>query len=524
MGRLPARKLRPLPWAVAVGAWLAAAVPAHAQLVLPTNFVDDVMVVGLNQPTGMAFLPDGRLLFVERTTGNIRLVVRGVLAATDPVITVAGVNSSGIERGLLGIAVDPGWPARPYVYVHYCSAVTPNIYISRYTVAGDLNLTGSGELSIDPLTRYDILTDIPDLQYVHNGGTLLFGPDGNLYASIGDDGDACQAQSLGILAGKILRLRVSALPAGGGGPPAKSLITPPDNPFVADANPNARLVLYWGLRNPFRFGIDRMTGHLVIGDVGESSLEELDYASSPGANFQWPIYEGGIPGPTTCPGVDSTRFEGPIYQYNHVEGQAVNGGLIYRRPGSAARPFPPEYDGDILFCDFYSSWIRRLKKNGGTWQPAAAAGQPDPFNWADNGGYMSHLLEAPDGSVWYCQMVGLIGSGPGELHRIRYVGLVSVPPAAGAPLEFRAPHPSPSNGAVWFDYALAGETAVGLAIYDPGGRQVCRIVSDEAQGAGPHRSSWNGRDDHGRPVASGVYRAVLSAGGHRIERRFALVR
>src|SRR6185436_11356626 len=116
---------------------------------------------------------------------------------------------------------------------------------------GDLTNASDGSLTIDPTTRYDILTDIPDNAFNHNGGTVRFGPDGKLYISIGDDASSCQPQNLTILAGKILRLDISALPAGGGGPPAKSLITPADNPYVGNANANAKLVGYWGLRNPF---------------------------------------------------------------------------------------------------------------------------------------------------------------------------------------------------------------------------------------------------------------------------------
>src|SRR5262245_25869217 len=164
-------------------------------------------------------------------------------------VTVPNVNTTGGEQGLLGIAVDPGWPARPYLYVHY-DRIGNQINLSRYTVGGDLSFTGNGALTIDPATRFDILTDIPDNATNHNGGTLRFGPDGMLYNSEGDDATGCPALDLTVLNGKILRLDISALPAGGGGPPAKSLITPADNPFVANANANAKLVGYSGLRNP----------------------------------------------------------------------------------------------------------------------------------------------------------------------------------------------------------------------------------------------------------------------------------
>jgi len=504
---------------------LAAVTPARAQLTLPTDFADDLVLGGLSQPVGMAFLPDGRLLFVERTTASIRLIVNGSIAAIDPIVTVPNVRSTGGEQGLLGIAVDPGWPARPYLYIHYDYSGSANIRLSRYTVAGDLSFTGNGALTIDPLTRYDILTDIPDNASNHNGGTLRFGLDGLLYDSIGDDATSCQAQSLTVLAGKILRLNVSGLPAGGGGPPAKSLITPADNPYVANANANAKLVGHWGLRNPFRFAFDRVSGGMVIGDVGESSREELDYVTVTGRNLQWPIYEGEIPGPTTCAGVDSTNFVGPIYTYDHGQGQAVIGGVIYRRPGSGVNRFPPEYEGDILFCDFYDSWVRRLKQSGSAWNPAPAAGQPNATDWATNGVGISDWLEAPDGTVWYCRMVtGVTMTGPGQLRRIRYTGVLSVPPPSGSTLEFSAPYPSPSGANVSLDYVLPASASVEIVIYDLSGRRVREVVSPQPQGAGPHHEGWDGFDDQGRAAPAGVYVARLHAGGEHREHRFSLVR
>ena len=519
MGRMPGATVVAAVAAVA-GALFVIAGPARAQLSLPADFADDLILGGLSQPVGMAFLPDGRLLFVERTTARIRLIVNGTIAATDPIVTVPGVRSTGGEQGLLGIAVDPGWPGRPYLYIHYDYSGSATIRLSRYTVGGDLSFTGNGSLTIDPLTRYDILTDIPDNASNHNGGTLRFGPDGMLYQSLGDDASSCQAQSLIVLAGKILRLNVSGLPAGGGGPPAKSLITPINNPYVANPNANAKLVGYWGLRNPFRFGIDRASGSLVIGDVGESSVEEIDYVSVAGRNLQWPIYEGNIPGPTTCTGVDSANFTGPIYTYDHSQGQAVNGGLVYRRPGSGTNRFPVEYDGDLLFSDFYSPWVRRLKNTSGTWSLVPAGS-----DWAGNGDWISDWLEAPDGAVWYCKMLtGVTGSGPGQLRRIRYTGVSSVPPPAGSPVEFRAPYPSPSNGNVSFDYVLPAELPVSIAIYDLVGRRVRVVVDTQAQSPGPHHEGWDGFDDGGRAAGAGVYVAKLAAGGVHLERRFSLVR
>ncbi len=520
------------PGRVASGAALAliacalftAATPARAQLALPPGFADDLILGSVEEPVGLAFLADGRLLFTERTNANLRLIVNGVSAATDPVVTVPNVRATGDEQGLLGIAMDPGWPARPYLYIHYDYSGSATIRISRYTVGGDLAFTGNGSLTIDPATRLDILTDIPDVASNHNGGTVRFGPDGMLYISLGDDASSCQGQNLTILAGKILRLDVSALPAGGGGPPAKSLITPADNPYVANANANAKLVGYWGLRNPFRFGMDPVTGSLVIGDVGQITQEELSHVSVLGRNLQWPIYEGEVPGPTTCAGVDSSTFTDPILIYGRTQGQAVNGGVIYRRPGNGANQFPVEYDGDIFYTDFYSSWLRRIKKTGGTWAPAFTTGQPNASDWGTGATFAADWLTAPDGSLWYCRMLTAGGGGLGQIRRIRYTGSLSVPPGSAATVEFRAPYPSPSSGDVAFDYTLGAEAQVDLVIYDFAGRRVREVSATRLEGAGPHRLVWDGRDHAGRAAGAGIYVAALTVAGERFERRFSRMR
>ena len=227
----PHPALRLLRAALAVAGILALLVPAaRAQGTIPAGFSDSLLVGGLDFPVGMAFLPDGRLLVVEQKSAKIRLIRNGVLAATDPVATVPAVNTSGSERGLLGITVDPGWPARPYLYIHCNNAGTSTIRITRYTAAGDLTGTGDGGLTVDPATGYDLLNDAPDQFFNHNGGTLRFGHDNMMYASLGEDADACAAQDTVSLRGVILRLDVSNLPPGPGGPAPRSLVNAAGQP------------------------------------------------------------------------------------------------------------------------------------------------------------------------------------------------------------------------------------------------------------------------------------------------------
>ena len=161
-------------WALALLApalLVGAASPAHSQANVPTHFVDQLVMGNLNDPIGMAFLPDGRLVVVEQA-GGVRMIVEGKLAGIDPIGVVDSVLVSG-EQGLTGVVADYRWPASPYLYLYY-DALGDHIRVSRYRVVGDVNNPTSGYLSIDPASRFDVLRDIPDLTYTHNGGTVRF--------------------------------------------------------------------------------------------------------------------------------------------------------------------------------------------------------------------------------------------------------------------------------------------------------------------------------------------------------------
>jgi glucose/arabinose dehydrogenase len=509
---------------LAAVALVALAAPAGAQVVLPTGFEDQAVVGGLDFPVGMGPLPDGRVFVIEQFSARIRLIVNGALSSTDPVCVVDQVNTAGGEQGLLGIVVDPGWPARPYVYVH-CDATVPGstIRISRYTVAGDLAFAGSGALSIDPASRRDLINDLPDSAPNHNGGTLRFGLDGRLYDSMGEDAQSCLAQDDSTLHGVILRLDVSRLPSTPGGPPGLDIITPPDNPQVGSSNLRRRLIDDWGLRNPFRFQIDPLDGARFIGDVGESSYEEVDRAATGALNFGWPYFEGPAIHNTACD--TSSTVTRPIAWYDRRSqpSAAVIAGPVYRPGGSASQPFPAEYQGDFLFSDYYSGVLRRIKGSGSSWSLAPpVAGQPSSTDWAHGFDTVSDYLLRPDGSIWYCRQD--IGPGTGEVRRIAYTaGTGSVTPPTPT-LEFEAPYPQPSSGPVTLTFRLGATSPVVLAIYDVRGRRVRRLLGGEVLSAGPHPVVWDGLDDQGRAAASGYYIARLDSGAITRSRQVVRVR
>ena len=293
----------------------------------PTGFAETQVASGLSSPTAMAFAPDGRL-FVCQQGGQLRVIKNGTLLAA-PFLTVT-VSSSG-ERGLLGVAFDPDFASNHFVYVYY-TATTPAVHnrVSRFTANGDVAVPGSETILLE-LNNLSSATN-------HNGGAMHFGPDGKLYIAVGENANSANAQTLGNLLGKILRInRDGSIPA--------------DNPFFNQATGVNRAIWALGLRNPFTFAFQPGTGRMFINDVGEGTWEEINDGMA-GANYGWPSTEG----PTTNP-----AHRGPIFYYGHgsggTTGCAITGGAFYN---PATLQFPPQYEGQYFFADFCSGWIRRL--------------------------------------------------------------------------------------------------------------------------------------------------------------------
>lgn len=390
---------------------LFAAFPGSSHAVVPSNFADELVAGGFSSPSSLAFLPDGRALVVELNLARIRMIRNGDVTT---LATVPNVRTGG-ERGLLGIAVDPAWPARPYVYVHSNWNSAFEIRISRFTVTGDLDNTGGGALAISTSSRYEVVTGLPDDSGNHNGGTVRFGPDSMLYVSLGEDGEACEAQARSSLLGKILRLDVRALPSGPGGPPPRVSIAPADNPFINAVSDAEKLVWAYGLRNPFRFSIDPDSGGVYIADVGQNEWEEMNEVRNGGENLGWPWYEGPSTY-TTCAGSPGTvRFPIHVYDHDRVGQEAIIGGPLYRHGADTASVrFPAEYDGDLFFSDYYKGELVRLHKSGSSWSVAApVAGQPAPAYWGTGYAFVSDYQVHADGSIWYTKQ------DVGETRRIR---------------------------------------------------------------------------------------------------------
>jgi glucose/arabinose dehydrogenase len=517
--RHPTRRTSILPLAAffTVLASLSGAPAARAVVRVPSNFVNDQIYCCLNQPNSFAFLPDGRLLYTEQRTGNVRLFVNGHIAS-NPLVTVPNLASADYERGLQGVAVDPAWPVRPFVYLYY-SRTGGFIRLVRYTASGDLSLVTGENLTLS--TPLLLIDDLPDLTVYHQSGCVRFGADGMLYVSVGDD-DAyyCMADDPTTLHGEILRMNVATLPVGGGPQVPRALLAAPGNPFAASPDSNARLVFAYGMRNPWRFQMDRVNGFAYGCDVGESDFEE-ENEIQPGDYLGWPYREGDeIMIRPSCPepgGPGTTPYKRPIAQFGRDANlHAVVSAGSYRPAIGGVSNWPPAYysnRGDVFYGDYYVGYLKRLTYGANGWAPAAPVpGQPTDSTWASGLISAVDFLVGPDGSLWWMsQFDSTLGGVTGTLNRIRYVGPTAVPqvPASAGTL---LAAPNPFRETTDLSFRLSAQARASLAIFDVSGRKV-RTLWDGSAPAGETRAPWDGEDARGVRVPAGVYLARLERDG-----------
>lgn len=507
--------LVPLLSAFVVAAPVAISEPnAPLAVSVPSGFVHEPVLGGLAEPNSMAFLPDGRLLFTEQRTGNVRLVVNGALMP-DPVLTVPDLNAQGYERGLQGIAVDPRWPAHPYVYL-FLTRNVERLRLVRYTASGTLSSPTAGDLTLG--SPYFVLDDIPDENPNHNSGCLRFATDGTLLVSLGEDEDFCAADDSTTLKGAILRLDVSQLPAGAGGPPERSTLVPA-NPALESSSVEARLVHAYGFRNPWRFHVDPASGLLYAADVGEADFEEINEVVA-GDYYGWPYREGHLVMDRSqwCPepgGIGTTAYHPPIVSMSRTPNlTAINSAGIYRWPASATSPWPGDHEGDYFYADYYAGFLRRLERTGNTWLPALpVSGQPNATDWATGLTAAVDFVIGPDGSLWWLsQFNSSFAGATGSLNRIRFTGVPLDTPITGGADAAISATPNPFTGSTDLWFRLARAQSVRLTLHDATGRRVRALWQGQAP-AGDQRVPWDGRDDDGRDVPAGVYLARLERGG-----------
>jgi len=316
-------------------------------------------ITSVNAPVDITGAGDGsnRLFLVDKS-GRIRIfdqTTNTLLGGNFLDISTQVINSG--EQGLLGLTFHPNYENNGYFYVNYIHTGTGNTTVSRFT-----NPTPSSNGPVSTSTEL-VLLNIPQPFTNHNGGDLSFGPDGYLYIGLGDGGSSNdpdnRAQNPQQLLGKMLRLDVDNTSGG------NNYAIPPNNPFVGVQTPVDYLDEIWalGLRNPWRFSFDRLTGDLWIADVGQGAWEEVDFqaaGSAGGQNYGWRCYEGNHNATTAGCGPMSS-YNAAIFEYPHnptTGGNSITGGFVYR--GTAATALTGWY----VVADYTSDNFWLVHPNG----------------------------------------------------------------------------------------------------------------------------------------------------------------
>lgn len=315
----------------------------------------EIVVSGLSEPLDLQSPANDSRLFIAEKTGHIRIVENGTLLPT-PYFDATGLAAVGSFTGLRGFVFHPDYASNGYVYLTYdtVSSGPGDVVIDRITVSStDPNRA-------DPASRVEILRMTQTAAW-HGGGCMTFGQEGYLYLGMGDghgfgQDPHCAAQDGSKLLGKILRLDVD-----GGFPYA----IPATNPFIAD--PNVRdEIWHLGLRHPWRYSLDSLTGDMYIADVGQSGQEEIDFAPAGvgGLNYGWKVMEG-----TSCNSTSScatvapcgdASYTSPILTQPTSLNCSITGGYVYR--GSAM----PSEQGKYFFAAYCSGAIWSFDYNNGT--------------------------------------------------------------------------------------------------------------------------------------------------------------
>ena len=450
---------------------------------------------GFSQPLFLTHAGDGsdRIFIVEKG-GRIKVMANQDDALASVFLDLSAVVNTISEGGLLGLAFHPDHRTNGLLYVYY----THGDLISRvaeFRVSSNAAVVDAGSERV--------LWEVPQPASNHNGGQVTFGPDGMLYIGLGDGGAANdrfnngQAPTTWLAA--ILRIDVDErsddLAYG----------IPPDNPFVGNDDDWREEIWAYGLRNPWRFSFDRANGQLWAGDVGQGRLEEIDLIEK-GGNYGWSIMEGfSCFSPST--GCDQTGLRLPVVDYGRDEGASVTGGYVYRGRTLGA------LHGVYVYGDYASRRIWGLRHSEGEVVDQAQIATC-PCSVASFG-------EDESGELY---MVGLDGSIhvfeplPGEMPTNIELTEQPLPTVS----ELQQNFPNPFNPSTTIPFTVAEHGPIELDVFDLLGRPVRSLVSGPVP-AGDHAVIWDGSDESGSRVGSGVYLYRLRGHGVDHTRKLMLV-
>ena len=418
----------------------------------------ELVVGGLTQAVAFVHDPtDSTVFLIVQQDGRIRALRSGALQSTDYLDLRSAVRNAG-EQGLLGLAFAPDYATSGRVFVNFTNQAGDTV-VARFT------RSASNPLRAEPTSRFDLMW--PDGRRVilqpfanHNGGNLVFGPDGYLYIGMGDGGSGNDpfhnAQNPQSLLGKMLRIDVRVPDSD-----PEGYNVPPTNPFVGTAGVLPEIWSF-GLRNPWRYSFDNPnrggTGALLLGDVGQNAWEEIDYegAGRGGRNYGWRNREG-FHNNITSLAPWSTPLVDPIHEYPHGSGTSVTGGIVYRGTdlGSGTH-------GRYFFADFVQSrvWSVRLTQNSFSGEASASDLREHTAELGVGttmSGLPSHFAEDANGEMY-------IVSYAGAVYRIRGTG-----PSEGSGARRRPPSQTPIGSAVPrppVGTAASATSVTGLALTD----------------------------------------------------------
>ena len=501
---------------LAAGALTALPAATVATAAVPAGFTDTAVISGLTSPTNAVFAPDGRV-FVSEKSG----LVKTFDSLSDTTATVTAdlrtQTQDYWDRGLLGMALDPAYPTRPYLYVLYTYDAEPGGTAPRWgdTCPTPPGATQDGCLVTGRLSRLTIgangvatggeqvlLTDWCQQFPSHSIGTVTFGPDGALYVGGGDGasfnyadwgqqgnpcadppgpagtnlspptarGGALRSQSVRRPAGEpvLLNGAIARINPDTGAPM-------PGNPFASNPNANAQRIIAYGFRNQFRFAFRPGTNELWAGDVGWNTWEEINRipnaTDNVAENFGWPCYEGnarqsGYDGANLdlCESLYGTGQTAPYYAYNHSASVAANDGCptggssVSGIAFETTSNYPATYDGALFFADSSRGCIWAMRRG--------TNGQPDPATitpFVTGANVPVQLLTGPGGDLYY------VALGAGELHRVSYppnqpptARATATPTSGAAPLTVQfngASSADPEGGSLTYAWDLDGDGA-----------------------------------------------------------------
>lgn len=441
-------------------------------------------------------------IFVVEQTGRIKVFPNDSEVPNAEVFLdiIGRVNVSDYEMGLLGLAFHPDFADSGYFYVNYTAGSDGQrtTIISRFSV--DSNTPNQG----DPGSEL-ILLEISQPFTNHNGGMIQFGPeDGYLYIGMGDGGSGGDpfnhGQNRKTLLGAILRIDVDN-PTGN-----LNYGIPSDNPFIGNTQGFREEIWAYGLRNPWRFSFDPVTGELWAGDVGQSLWEEIDLIEK-GNNYGWNIMEGlhCFEPPSNCV---ETGLILPIKQYGHDAGNcSITGGYIYRGK------LQPELEAAYIYGDFCSGRIWMLRYENRDLLADSLIIQA-PFNISSFGVDQNNQLYILDHNGG--QIYRFSGSPPTDTNDDR---------DDFVPNKFTLEqnYPNPFNPETVISYRLAAASEIELTIYNALGQRI-RTIVHKRQNPGNYQVLWDGQDQANNEVSSGVYLYRLRAGSFVQTHKMLLLR